>query len=81
MGLLEGQATAQSIDDAFANFNASNAYLQNAHLPPVLETYLQTQRAWMDEQVGTTPCTGRARRRRRYAFPRTLTPPLDPRFM
>lgn len=51
MGLLEGQATAQSIDDAFANFNASNAYLQNAHLPPVLETYLQTQRAWMDEQV------------------------------
>jgi hypothetical protein len=51
MGLLEGHSTAQSIDDAFANFNASNGYLQNAFLPAVLQKYLDVQRAWMEQQV------------------------------
>lgn len=62
MGLLEGHSTAQSIDDAFANFNASNGYLQNAYLPPVLQKYLDVQRTWMDQQVLDGALAGLANR-------------------
>lgn len=62
MGVVEGQATAALIDAAFANYNASNAWLENAHLPPTLQNFINAQRAWMDAQVREPGMTNNIRK-------------------
>ena len=51
MGYLEGYLTHDLIWDAFVNFNASNKYLVNGLLPPVLQHFVDNQTAWMKQQA------------------------------
>lgn len=54
MGVLEGHLTQDLIYDAFINFNASNSWLQDGHLPKNLSAYISTQLAYINSQVSAS---------------------------
>eukprot|EP00055_Hartaetosiga_balthica_P008244 m.30036 g.30036 ORF g.30036 m.30036 type:complete len:561 (-) comp6198_c0_seq1:242-1924(-) len=53
MGYLEGKLTQSLIWDAFLNFNASNAYLENGFLPQDVQSFVNTQTMWLQDQVNS----------------------------
>ncbi len=53
MGVLEGYYTANLLDAAFANYNASAGFMKDGHLPDVLQKFIDKQTSWMQDQVAS----------------------------